>query len=83
MFPIIIRKLAVVVSFRFLISTSCWIQRQQATNSEKKLSRKREQGIMDITSLQNVLEMTQNTFTVQFLEIPDSLILNPLLPISR
>lgn len=83
MFPIIIRKLAVVVSFRFLISTSCWIQRQQATNSEKKLSRKREQGIMDIISLQNVLEMTQNTFTVQFLEIPDSLILNPLQPISR
>lgn len=83
MFPIIIRKLAVVVSFRFLISTSCWIQRQQATDSEKRLSRKREQGIMDITSLQNVLEMTQNTFTVQFLEIPDSLILNPLQPISK
>lgn len=83
MFPIIIRKLAVVVNFRFLISTSCWIQRQQATASEKRLSRKREQGIMDITSLQNVLEMTQNTSTVQFLEIPDSLILNPLQPISR
>lgn len=38
---------------------------------------------MDTISLQKVHEMTRNTFIVQFMEVPNSLILNPFLPISR